>query len=325
MAIQSRPSKWVASIALALAGVAGAHAQSWPVKPIRLVVPFPAGGGVDTTGRVVGQKLSEALGQPVVIDNRAGAAGSLGVDHVAKSPADGYHLAVSGPGALTVAPVLYAKFPYDPVKDLQPVSLLVMMPFILVAHPSVPANDPKALVALAKASPGKLNVASGGTATATHLVLEMFNILAGVKMIHVSYKGTNPALADLMGGHADLFFSDPSAVALVRAKKLKAVGVTSLKRYPALPEVPTIDESAVKGFDATNWYPLLAPAATPKEIVARLTAETHKALADASVRERLSSQGLEPNPAPPEEVSRLIREDLAKWGKVVRTLGIKLE
>jgi len=305
--------------------VPGAPAQNYPSKPIRLVVPFPAGGGVDTTGRVIGQKLSEYLGQPVVIENRPGAAGTIGVDNVAKSPADGYNLVVTGPGSLTVAPVLYAKVPFDPERDLAPVANLVMMPFILVAHPAVPARNPKELLALAKARPGQLNVASGGTGTATHLVLEMFNILGHVKMVHVSYKGTAPALVDLLGGHADLFFSDPAAVPLVRAGKLKVIGVTSLKRYPALPDAPTIDESAIKGFDATNWYPLLAPAGTPKEIVARLTAEVKRALSDPAVKDKLSGQGLDPAFLPPEELAQLIRTDLEKWGKVVKTMGIKLE
>jgi tripartite-type tricarboxylate transporter receptor subunit TctC len=302
-----------------------AGAQTYPARPVRIVVPFPAGGGVDATARTVGQKLSEQLGQPVVIDNRPGAAGTIGADHVAKAAPDGYTFLVAGPGAISVATLVFSKLPYNPTRDLAPVSTLVTMPYIVVAHPSVPAKNARELIALAKASPGKLNMASGGAGTGQHLAGELFNMMAGIKMLHIPYKGTAPAIADIMGGHADLTFSDPSVLPQVKSGKLKAIGVSGTRRYEPLPDAPVIAQSGLPGYDAINWYPMMAPGATPKEIVGRMNAEVLKALGDAGVRERLMNQGLIPSGNSPEQLAAFIREDTKRWEPVVKLTGVKLD
>ena len=302
-----------------------AHAQTYPNKPVRIVVPFPAGGGVDLTARTVGQKLTEYLGQQVVIDNRAGAAGTIGAEHVAKSAPDGYTLLVAGPGSVAVAPLLFPKLGYNPLKDLAPITMLVTMPYIIVAHPSVPAKNAAELIALAKANPGKLNMASGGAGTGQHLAGELFNVLAGIRMIHIPYKGTAPAIADIMGGHADLTFSDPSVLPQLQSGRLKSLGVSGTKRYPPLPNVPTVNESGLPGFDALNWYPMMAPAGTPKDLIARLNTEAIKALNAPDVREKLLAQGLIPTPMSPEQLGQFIREDYDRWAKVIKAANVKLD
>lgn len=302
-----------------------AAAQNYPVKPVRIVVPFPAGGGVDLTARTVGQKLTDYLGQQVVIDNRAGAAGTIGAEHVAKSAPDGYTLLVAGPGSVAVAPLLFPKLGYNPLKDLAPITMLVTMPYIIVAHPSVPAKNAAELIALAKANPGKLNMASGGAGTGQHLAGELFNVLAGIKMIHIPYKGTAPAIADIMGGHADLTFSDPSVLPQLHAGRLKVLGVSGTKRYPPLPNVPTVNESGLPGFDALNWYPLMAPAGTPRDLIMRLNTEAIKALNSPDVRDKLMAQGLIPAPMSPEQLGQFIREDYERWGKVIKAANVKLD
>lgn len=310
--------------AAACAAVSLACAQTYPVKPVRIVVPFPAGGGVDLTARTVGQKLSEFVGQQCVIDNRAGAAGTIGAEHVAKSAPDGYTLLVAGPGSVAVAPLLFPKLGYNPLKDLAPITMLVTMPYIIVAHPSVPAKNAAELIKLAKANPGKLNMASGGAGTGQHLAGELFNVMAGIRMIHIPYKGTAPAIADIMGGHADLTFSDPSVLPQLQAGRLKVIGVSGARRYPPLPDVPTVSESGLPGFDALNWYPFMAPAGTPKELIARLNAEAVKALNAPDVRDKLMAQGLIPTPMTPEELGRFIREDYERWAKVIKLANVKL-
>ena len=302
-----------------------AGAQSYPTKPVRIVVPFPAGGGVDLTARIVGQKLTDYLGQQVVIDNRAGAAGTIGAEHVAKSAPDGYTLLVAGPGSVAVAPLLFPKLGYNPLKDLAPITMLVTMPYIIVAHPAVPAKNAAELIALAKANPGKLNMASGGAGTGQHLAGEFFNVLAGIKMIHIPYKGTAPAIADIMGGHADLTFSDPSVLPQLQAGRLKVLGVSGTKRYPPLPNVPTVNESGLPGFDALNWYPLMAPAGLPRDLVMRLNAEAIKALNAPDVNDKLMTQGLIPTPMSPEQLAQFIREDYERWAKVIRVANVKLD
>ena len=302
-----------------------AGAQGYPAKPVRIVVPFPAGGGVDLTARTVGQKLTEYLGQQVVIDNRAGAAGTIGAEHVAKSAPDGYTLLVAGPGSVAVAPLLFPKLGYNPLKDLAPITMLVTMPYIIVAHPSVPAKNAAELIALAKANPGKLNMASGGAGTGQHLAGELFNVLAGIRMIHIPYKGTAPAIADIMGGHADLTFSDPSVLPQVQAGRLRALGVSGTKRYPALPGVPTVNESGLPGFDALNWYPMMAPAGTPKELITRLNTEAIRALNAPDVRDKLLAQGLIPTPMSPEQLGQFIRDDYERWARVIKAANVKLD
>jgi len=317
-------SKFVlATLATAYALAAGA--QNYPTKPVRIVVPFPAGGGVDLTARTVGQKLTDYLGQQVVIDNRAGAAGTIGAEHVAKSAPDGYTLLVAGPGSVAVAPLLFPKLGYNPLKDLAPITMLVTMPYIIVAHPSVPAKNAAELIALAKANPGKLNMASGGAGTGQHLAGEFFNVLAGIKMIHIPYKGTAPAIADIMGGHADLTFSDPSVLPQLQAGRLKVLGVSGTKRYPPLPNVPTVNESGLPGFDALNWYPLMAPAGTPRDLVMKLNTEAIKALNSPDVRDKLMAQGLIPAPMSPEQLGQFIREDYERWARVIKAANVKLD
>lgn len=302
-----------------------AHAQTWPAKTLRIVVPFPAGGGVDATARTVAQKLAEQFAHPVIIDNRPGAAGTIGADHVAKSAPDGYTFLVAGPGAISVAPLVFSKLPYVPTRDLAPVSNLVTMPYILATHPSIPASNARELIALAKKNPGKLLMASGGAGTGQHLAGELFNMMAGIKMLHVSYKGTAPAIADVMGGHADLTFSDPSVLPQVKSGKLKAIGVSGTTRYEPLPDVPVIAQTGLPGYDAINWYPMMAPGGTPKEIVARMNAEVLKALKDPLVRERLLNQGLIPAGNSPEQLAAFIREDMKRWEPVVKATGVKLD
>jgi tripartite-type tricarboxylate transporter receptor subunit TctC len=314
-----------AATATVLLAAGAATAQTYPAKPVRLVVPFPPGGGVDTVGRIVGQRLAEGLGQPVVVDNRAGAAGVIGTDAVAKSAPDGYTLLVCSPGNTSIAPSLYPKLPYAPERDLAGISILVRIANILVVHPSVPARNVKELVALAKARPGKLNYASGGTGTSLHLSGEMLRQLAGIDIIHVPYKGTAPALADLLGGHVDFFFSDPSVMPQVKSGKLRALAVTTAGRYVAAPDLPTMVEAGIPGYEAVNWYGLLAPAGTPREIIARLHAETVKVLGLADVRERLLGQGMEPAPSTPAELAAYLREDTARWARVVKAGNIKIE
>ena len=299
--------------------------QAYPVKSIRIVVPFPAGGGVDATARVVGQKLSQQLGQTVTIDNRAGAAGTIGADHVAKSAPDGYTLLVAGPGAISVATLVFSRLPYLPARDLAPVSMLVTMPYILVTHPSIPAKNAQELIALARANPGKLNMASGGAGTGQHLAGELFKLMSKINMLHIPYKGTAPAIADIMGGHADLTFSDPSVLPQLATGKLKAIGVSGKARYAPLPHVPVIADSGLPGYDAINWYPLMAPAGTAREIIVRLNAEILKVLSDTSVRDRLMAQGLIPSGNSPEQLAQFIREDTKRWEPVVAATGVKLD
>ena len=316
-------------LAFVAAGMLGpathAPAQTYPGKIVRIVVPFPAGGGVDATARTVGQKLSEQLGQPVVIENRAGAAGTIGADYVAKAPPDGSTFLVAGPGSISVATLVFSKLPYVPTRDLAPVSMLVTMPYILVTHPSVPARNARELIALAKSRPGELRMASGGAGTGQHLAGELFNMMAGTRMLHIPYKGTAPALADVMGGHADLTFSDPSVLPQLKSGKLKAIGVSGIERYEPLAQVPVIAQSGLPKFDAVNWYPMMAPGGTASEIVARMNAEVLKALKDPVVRERLMNQGLIPAGDSPAELAAFIREDTKRWTPVVKATGVKLD
>ena len=289
------------------------------------MVPFPAGGGVDTTARIVGQKLAHQFSQTVTIDNRPGAAGAIGADHVAKSAPDGYTVLVAGPGSISVATLVFSRLPYLPSRDLTPVSMLVTMPYILVTHPSLPVRTARELIALARANPGKLNMASGGAGTGQHLAGEQFKLMSKINMLHIPYKGTAPAIADLMGGHADLTFSDPSVLPQLATGKLKAIGVSGKVRYEPLPAVPVIADSGLPGYDAINWYPMMAPAATPKDVIAKLNAEVIKALNDSSVRERLMAQGLIPSGGSPEQLGAFIREDTERWRPVIAATGVRLD
>jgi tripartite-type tricarboxylate transporter receptor subunit TctC len=318
---------WVAGIAFAALGLGSeAAAQTYPTKPVRMIIPFPPGGTTDILARVAAQKLSEALGQQVVPDNRPGAAGNIGTELVAKAPPDGYLLLTAPGSTLTIHPSLYAKLPFDPLKDFAPVTILGIVPNALVVHPSLPARNVKELIALAKARPGELNYASTGAGQSTHLSMELFKTMAGVKITHVPYKGSAPAVTDLLGGHVSLMFDNmPSALPHVKANKIRALAVSTLKRSPVAPEIPTVAESGLPGFEVSVWFAVLAPAATPRPIVDRLNQVLVKALQSPDVRERLSSQGAEPIGNTPEEFTAVMKRDLVKWAKVVRDGNIRLD
>ena len=303
-----------------------AGAQSYPNRPIRLIVTFAAGGGADFMGRLIGQKLSESLGQSVVVDNRAGAGGAIGNEAAARAAPDGYTLLLGAAGPLVISPALYAKLPFDTVKDFAPISLLAHVPFALCAHPSVPANNVKELIVLARARPGKLNFGSSGTAGAPHLAGELFKAIAKLDMVHVPYKGLAPAITDLIGGQLDLVFADVNLVSQhIEAKRLRGLAVTGAKRSAIMPQLPTVSEAALPGYQAGTWYGVLAPSAVPREVIAKLNAEINKILASNEIRERLATQGAEPAGIDPEQFAALIKAELIKWEKVVKAANIKLE
>ena len=303
-----------------------ATAQSYPVKPIRMIVTFAPGGGADFVGRVVGQKLSEALAQPVVIDNRAGANGAIGNEAVAKAPPDGYTLLLGAAGPLTISPSLYAKLPFDTTRDYAPIALAASSAFAVSLHPSVPANSIKELVALAKARTGTLNYGSSGTGGAPHLATVLFANMTGTQLTHVPYKGLAPALTELIGGQVDLVFADVGLVLPHRkAGKLKAIAVTGAQRSSVMTDVPTLAESGLAGYQTGTWYGVLAPAGTSAEIVARLNQETIKLLALPDVKERFLTQAIEPAGSTPAQFSAHIRSELEKWAKVIKAGGIKVE
>jgi len=306
-------------------GGEGAFAQNYPVRPIRMIVAYPPGGGTDIVGRMMAQKLGENLGQTVVVDNRGGATGNIGTELAARATPDGYTLLMGNvaPNAINVS--LFKKLPFDPVKDFAPVSLVAVTPNILVGQPSLPVKTVKDLVALAKAKPGALNFPSAGVGSSSHLAGEMLKTLAGIDMVHVPYKGGGPALIALLSGQVQIMFATlPAAMPHVKSGKLRPVAVTTSRRSQALPELPTIAESGVSGYEATTWYGLLAPAGTPKAIVGRLHAEIVKILA-TDTRQFLMAQGFEPAGTAPAEFAGYIKSEIAKWGKVIRDAGIKPE
>ncbi len=304
----------------------GAAAQAYPNHSIRLVVPFAAGGTTDILARAVAQKLTETMGQPVVVDNRAGAGGNIGADIVAKSPPDGYTLVMGTVGTHAINPSLYAKMPYDHVKDFAPVILVAGVPNVLEVNPSVPVNTVADLIKLAKEKPGQINFASSGNGTSIHLSGELFKTMAGVDMTHIPYKGSAPALADLVGGQVQIMFDNlPSSLPQIKAGKLRAVAVTSLKRAPALPDVPTISESGLPGFEASSWFGVLAPAGTPAPIIAKLNGEINKWIQTPEAREKLLSQGAEAAGGTPEQFVAHIKSETDKWAKVVKASGAKVD
>ncbi|HSV21277.1 MAG TPA: tripartite tricarboxylate transporter substrate binding protein [Casimicrobiaceae bacterium] len=319
---------WMTSIAASvlLAWTLAAPAQTWPDRPIKLVVTFPAGGGADFVGRALAPKLTEALGQPVVVDNRGGANGAIGNEAVAKSAPDGYTLLLGAAGALTIAPHLYAKQAVDTFRDFIPVSLVGSSPFVLAVNPSVPAKTVAELTALAKANPGKLNCGSSGTGGAPHLACELYKSVTGAQIVHVPYKGLAPAITDLLGGNVQVLFADIGLIAPhVKAGTLRALAVTGTQRTPALPEVPTMIEAGVPGYTAGTWYGVLAPAGTPPAIVKRLNTDIAKALASPDLRAQFADQAVVAAGGTPEEFAALIRADYDKWGKVIKDANIKAE
>ncbi len=319
-----------ATLVLVGAGLAPlAAAQSWPTKPIHLIVTFPAGGGTDVVARIVAPKLSEALGQPVIVDNRPGAGGILGTEIAVKSPPDGYTLLLAAAGATTIAPNLYPKdkVPFDPVNDLQPITLIATVPFIITANPSLPVTNLRELIAYAKANPGKLNFGSSGNGGSPHLAGELFERVAGVKMVHVPYKGLAPAIADLLGGQIQLVFADVGLVtAHVKSGKLRALAATSDQRSASLPDVPTAAEAGLPGYRATTWYGLVAPADIPAAVRDRLASEMQKIVAMPDVRAQLATAGNEVPNMNMEQFSALVREDYNKWRKLIADIGgIKID
>ncbi|HVQ61350.1 MAG TPA: tripartite tricarboxylate transporter substrate binding protein [Burkholderiales bacterium] len=302
------------------------HADVYPSKPIRFVVAFPPGGGTDIIARSIAQKLGERLEQQIVVDNRPGAGGNIGTDIVAKSAPDGYTMLMGSAGPLAINASLFAAMPFDPVRDLAPVTLAASTPNVLVVHPSLKATTVKDLVALARAHPGEINFASSGHGTPAHLAGELFNSMAGVKLVHVPYKGASPALADLLGGQVQVMFSTmPPALPHVKEGKLRALAVTSLKRSPAMPGLPTLDEAALPGFEANTWHGVVLPAGAQSAIIARLNREIVAILHMPEVVERLSNQGAEPVGSTPEEFAAYIKSETVKWARVVRESGAKAE
>ena len=301
---------------------AGARAADWPTKPIRMLVGFAPGGGTDTTARPIAQKLSEALGQQVIVDNRPGAAGNIATEIIINSNPDGHTILMGTIAALAINPSLYANLPFDPEKGLAPIIQAVDSTNILTLHPSVAAGSVKELIALAKSNP--LNAGSSGVGGTGHLAIELFNTMAGVKMTHVPYKGGGPAMIDLVAGNIQLIFATAaSALPQIKAGKVKGIAVTTIKRSQLVPGLPTISEAGLKGFDANNWYGLLAPAKTPRPIIDRLNAETTKILNLPDIKSFLFNQGLDVAPGTPEQFAAYIKSERAKWAKVVKASGAK--
>jgi tripartite-type tricarboxylate transporter receptor subunit TctC len=305
---------------------ASAFAQAWPAKPIRIVVPFPPGGGTDTIARETSQRVAAATGWTFVIDNKPGAGGNLGVDAVAKSPADGYTLVLGQTSNLAINPTLYAKMPYDPQKDLAPIVLVANAPLVMVTGVGTPYKTLAEAVNAAKAKPGTLNFASPGNGTVAHLTSELFQKAAGVNTQHVPYKGAAQALTDVMSGTVELYMSSvPTLIGHIKNNKLRPLAVTSAKRVDDLPNVPTINESGYKGFDAVTWFGLLAPAGTPKDVIAKLNAEFNKALQSPELRKKLGDEGADPAGGTAEQFAALIKDEIPRWGKVVKDSGAKVD
>ncbi len=297
--------------------------QSWPSKPLRLVVPFAPGGSTDIVARDVAARLAPVLGQSVVVDNRPGGSTIIGTELVARAPPDGYTLLVT-PAPFTINPTLQAKLPYDSQRDFTPITLINTTPLVIVVHPGVPAKTLQEFIRLARARPGTLNFGSSGTGGSNHLAGELFNVLAGTKLVHVPYKGNAPALTDLIGGHIDVVFNGlTSAIPLIRAGKLRALAVTSAARASALPELPTATEAGLPGFEATAWNGLTGPAGLPKDIVNRLAQEIARIVNSAEMRERFRNEGGDPVGSTPEQFARFLRDETEKWARIVRVSGAK--
>jgi tripartite-type tricarboxylate transporter receptor subunit TctC len=303
-----------------------ALAQAWPAKPVRMLVPFPPGGGVDYAARIVGKHLSDRLGQPVLVENRAGANGIIALEALKGAPADGYTLGTVSNGPLVINPSMYLKLPYDPVRDFAPIGRLVNFPLLLVAHPSLPARSVSELIALAKTKPGALTYSSPGVGNGSHLAGELFASMANITLMHIPYKGTAPAATALLAGDVSLAFSSiPTVLPHVRAGKLRALAVGDAARVASLPEYPTIAESGVPGYEAFSWAGVIAPAGTPQEVVKRVNAELGQILRQKAIVEQLAAEGTLPLPDTPEEFGAYIQSELVKWAAIVRLANIKPE
>ena len=325
------PRRFRIAAVLALAALASgaalvASAQTYPSKPIRLVVPFPPGGSLDVVARAIGQKLTEAWGQPVIIDNRPGAGGNIGADLVAKSAPDGYTILEGALSTHAVNVSLYSRMPYDPVRDFAPITLVAVTPNVLVLNPSVPANSVKELIAYAKANPGKLSFGSGSNGSAGHLAGELFKMEAGVDMVHVPYKGAAPAMQDLLSGQIQLMFDNlANSMQQVRAGKLKALAVTTEHRSALVPELPTLSEAGLPGFDISTWWGFMAPAGTPKEIIVKWNAEVTRILSTPEMKAFFAQQGAEPAPMAPDAFGAMIQREIVKYAKIVKASGAKVD
>ena len=309
-----------------LLNVLSAEAQTWPSRPVRIVVPFPAGGGTDVPARLIAAELTLRLGQQVIVENKPGAAGNLGADAVAKAPKDGYTLLMGTVNITSINPLLYANMPFDPNSDLAPITLTGIAPNVLVVGSDGPIKTVADLLAAAKANPGGLTFASAGSGTTLHLAAELMKIMAGIDMVHIPYKGAPAALPDVITGKVDcMFVAVPPALALIKAGRLRALAVSGLQRVPALPDVRTLDEAGLKGFDAVAWHGLFATGGTPRDIVQRLNTDVGAILANPEVRAKLQEQGLEVVTSTPEQLQRMVTSDRVKWADVVRRSGAKVD
>jgi tripartite-type tricarboxylate transporter receptor subunit TctC len=302
-----------------------AAAQGYPAKPIRYIVPFPPAGATDILARWVAEKVSPVLGQPVVVENRPGAAGGVGTELVAKSPPDGYTILMAT-AAQSISETLYAKQPFSFARDLAAVALIARVPNVMEVHPSVPARTVKEFIALAKSRPGQLNFASSGSGTTLHMSGELFKLMTGTDIVHVPYKGSGPAITDLMAGHVSVMWDNlPASLPYIKAGRLRAIAITSAQRYPGFPELPTVAESGVPGYEASAWFGVVVPAATPREVIARLNGEINKAVNLPDMKERLAQQGATPAPGSPEDFAAWIRAEIAKWAKVIKASGARVD
>jgi len=310
---------------VAFLAAAAAQAQTWPSKPIRYIVPFPPAGATDITARIMADKISGPLGQSVVVENRPGAAGNVGTEFVARSAPDGYTI-LQLTVAQSISATLYTKINYDVEKDLAPAAMVALVPNVMIVHPSVPAKSVAEFIALAKAKPGKINFASSGSGTSIHMSAEMFKMLTGVNIVHIPYKGSGPALADMLGGQVDVMFDNlTSSIGHIRSGKLRALAVTTVTRYPELPDLPTMQEAGVPGYEATAWFGIVVPRGTPRDAIVRINGEVNKALAQADVKEKLAQQGALARSWTPEEFGSFIHNEVVKWAKVVKASGAKVE
>jgi tripartite-type tricarboxylate transporter receptor subunit TctC len=312
--------------ALVTAASPALQAQAFPAKPLRLILPYPPGGGSDTIARPFARKMAENTGQQVIVDNRGGAGGNIGMEAAARAAPDGYTFVLGLTAQLAVNPGLYPKLPYDPVKDFEPITMLANGAYLLVAHPSLPAKTMRDVIAIAKKRPGEILYASSGNGSGAHLATELLNTMTGIRLVHVPYKGGGPALVDTISGQTQLLFATPIAsTGHIQAGRLRAIAVSTTKRVSSMPQVPTASESGVPGFDAGVWYAMLAPRGTPRDIINRLNEEFRKVLADPGIREFLTKSGVDPEGGTPEELAKYLRSEIAKWARVIKQANIKMD
>ncbi len=315
------------ALAITVAGIqCAAYAQAYPVKTIRFVVPYAPGGTSDILSRLISQKLTERWGQQVIVDNRAGAGGAIGAELAARAAPDGYTLVIGVVANMALSPGLIAQLKYDPTRDFEPVTLIATVPIMIASHPSLPARNVPELISLAKRNPGQINFGSSGTGGLPHLSGELFKRLAGVDLLHVPYKGSAQAVTDTMAGHVQVIFDlMPSTLPHVKSNRLRGIAVCSAARSPAAPDIPTVIESGLRNYEVTSWFGVLAPAKTPKDIVAQLNAEIHRVIALPDIRQQFAVQGAEPTGNTPEQFRQLIREDIARWSDVIRLSGTRID